>query len=262
MTEELTTAAGRYIYAIIRTPAAASAEKRPGFPWVSECIGFEGRAVYPIPGGPVAAVVSDIPNHSLRAERRNLAVHYDVLKRLMKQEAVLPMAFGIIADSSDAIRRVLRWRQSTLVDQLERVAGKAEMGLKVTWTAPNIFEYFVNTHDELRTLRDELFRDGRDPPPQEKIELGRLFQRTLNEDRAEHTRTVLSVLRPLCFEIKENKLRTEREVMNLACLVGQGSQTEFERGVFEAAKRFDDNYSFDFSGPFLPHNFVEVDLRA
>jgi len=29
-------------------------------------------------------------------------------------------------------------------EQLERVTGKVEMGLRVAWDVPNIFEYFVN----------------------------------------------------------------------------------------------------------------------
>ena len=66
---------------------------------------------------------------------------------------------------------------------------------------------------------------------------------------------------PSCFEIKRNPTKNEREVMNLACLVRrQESQTTFEAAIFEAAKLFDNNFTFDFNGPWAPHNFVDIEL--
>ena len=233
-----------------------------GFPWTPEPLGFDGCPVYAISAGGAAAVVSDVPNRPLRPERRNLATHYAVLKRLMSLSAVLPMGFGTIADSAESILRILQIHQEALLQQLQRVEGKFEMGLRVSWSVPNIFEHFVSTHQELREIRDKLFRPGCDPSPQEKIELGQLFDRMLNAERAAHTLSVIGALRPACFEIKENKVRDEREVMNLACLIGRNAQAAFEQGVFDAAREFNDAYTFDINGPFLPHNFVDLDLRA
>ena len=68
--------------------------------------------------------------------------------------------------------------------------------------------------------------------------------------------------RPHCFEARENKPRTEREVMNLAFLVGRDKLKDFEDGVFESARLFDHHYAFDFSGPWPPHNFVDVSLST
>ena len=57
------------------------------------------------------------------------------------------------------------------------------MGLRVSLDVPNIFEYFVNTHPELRTARDRFLGPYRNPSQDDKIELGRMFDRLLNEDR-------------------------------------------------------------------------------
>lgn len=254
--------AGRYLYAIIANPDAASGTPARPALYVNGCTGLEGHAVYPIAGGKVAAVVSDIAQGKIRPERHNLQIHYDVLKRLMSEDAVLPMGFGVVADNSEIVRKTLSFHEAALLEQLHRVAGKVEMSLRVSWNVPNIFEYFVNLHPELKEARDRLFRRGCEPMPDEKIELGRLFERVLEEDRACHTQTVLDILRPVCSEIRRNRPRIERDIMDAACLVRRGAQAEFERGVFEAAKLFDDNASFDFAGPFPPHSFVGVDLRV
>ncbi len=262
MIAEQVAVAGRYIYAIVNDDRESAGTTEGGFPWTSEPLGFDGCPVYAIAAGQAAAVVSDVPNRPLRPERRNLATHYGVLTRLMPHSAVLPMGFGTIADSAESILLILQVHQEAVLQQLQRVEGKFEVGLRVSWNVPNIFEHFVSTHPELRESRDKLFQPGRDASPHEKLELGQLFDRMLNAERAEHTLRVVGALHPACFEIKENPARDEREVMNLACLIGRNAQGTFEQAVFGAAREFNDAYTFDINGPFPPHNFVDLDLRA
>jgi hypothetical protein len=217
--------------------------------------------VYSISAGRVAAVVSDVAGEKIRPERVHLAAHQGVLKKLMAESTPLPASFGMVADSPQAVRNMLARNQHELSEQLRRVAGKVEMGLRVTWDVPNIFEYFVNTHPELRLARDRLLGGHREPTQEQKIEVGRRFERLLNEDRETCADRVEAVLAPHCSEIERKKCRHEREVMNLACLVEREATAQFESDVFEAATQFDNNFAFDFNGPWAPHNFVEIDLE-
>lgn len=242
---------GRYLYAVV----AGHAERSYG------TYGIDDSIIYSIPGGEVTAVVSDVPNGRLRPERRHLSAHQDVLRRLMEESTPLPMSFGIIADGRNTIEKILTENQAAFQKQIERVAGKVEMGLRVSWDVGNIFDYFVVTHPELRLARDRFFGTHREPAQEDKIELGRMFDRILNEDRESSSDDVENVLFRYCFEIKRNKCRTEREVMNLACLVGRDAEARFEEGVLEAAKLFDNNFAFDYNGPWAPHNFVDVQLE-
>ncbi len=252
MAARTATKSGRYLYAIVTAPG----EQRYGF------AGIDGAPVYSISNGRVAAVVSDVPNDKIRPERRHLSSQQAVLKGLLSQaDAMLPMAFGIIADGPKAIQKILSRNQEAFLKQLQRVAGSVEMGLRVSWDVPNIFEYFVNTHADLRAARDRFLGPYRNPSQEDKIELGRLFDRLLNEDRDAYTEKVEEILSGYCREIKRNRCRSESEVMSLACLVGRDAQGQFEEGVFEAAKLFDNNYTFDYNGPWAPHNFVELDLK-
>jgi hypothetical protein len=251
MPEKSSKKRGRYLYAVISGPD----ERTYGD------FGIEGATVYVISDGSVAAIVSDVPNKKIRPERRHLAAHQEVLRRLMEEITPLPMTFGIIADGPKAIQRILSRNRQVLVDQLHRVSGKVEMGLRVTWDVPNIFEYFVHTHQDLRTARDHFFAPQREPTQEDKIEIGRMFDRILNEDRESHAERVEEVLSTCCFEIKRNKCRNEREVMNLASLVAREDQGKLEAAIFKAAGLFDNNFAFDYNGPWAPHNFVEIDLK-
>lgn len=245
-------AQGRYLYAVVDGVA-----DRQAFAFR----GMDGAEVYALVDDGIAAIVSDAPVQRLRPERRKLAAHHDVLKQLMADHATLPMSFGLVADGVDAVRRILRLNRPAFRDQLDRVRGKVEMGLRVVWDVPNIFEYAIVVHPELGELRDHLFRGGREPSQDEKIELGRLFDRCVTADREEYAEKVNRILQNRCAEIVTNPPRNEREVMNLACLVDRDRQRDFEQGVIEAAKFFDNNFAFDFNGPWPAHNFVDIDLR-
>jgi hypothetical protein len=252
MAARTATQSGRYLYAIVTAPGKRT----------YDFAGIDGAPVYSIANGRVAAVVSDVPNDRIRPERRHLAAQQAVLKELLSQaDAMLPMAFGIIADGPKAIQKILSRNHEAFLEQLQRVAGMVEMGLRVSLDVPNIFEYVVNTHPELRAARDRFLGPYRNPSQEDKIELGRLFDRLLNEDREAYTEKVVEILSHYCREIKENKCRNESEVMSLACLVLRPGQDWFEEGVFAAAKLFDNNFTFDYNGPWAPHNFVEVDLQ-
>ena len=135
------------------------------------------------------------------------------------------------------------------------------MGLRVVWDVPNIFEFMVKLHPDMRQLRDRIFGSGKDPSHDDKMAMGRMFERALNEDRETHTDTVEAVLDDVCVEIKRNKCRGEKDVMNLSCLIDRNRESAFERAVFQAAALFDDNYAFDYNGPWAPHNFVDITLE-
>ncbi len=243
---------GRYLYAIV--PATGQRDYN--------LAGIDGAPVYAIASGRVAAVVSDVPDASIRSERRHLAAQQAVLQGLLAAtDALLPMAFGSIASGPQAIQTILASHQEILLRQLLRLAGMVEMGLRVSWDVSNIFEYFVHTHPDLRAARDRLLGLHRRPSQEDKIELGRRFDRLLKEDRQNYTDRVTDILAPYCQEIKHHHCRNEGEVMNLACLVRRQVQDRFEEGVFAAARLFDNNFTFDYNGPWAPHNFVEVDLK-
>ena len=70
-------------------------------------LGLDGKDVYTITDGRVAAVVSRLSNNKARPERANLKAHQAVLNRLLADTTPLPMAFGTIANSPQAILKIL-----------------------------------------------------------------------------------------------------------------------------------------------------------
>jgi hypothetical protein len=241
-------ATGRYIYAIMNATQAIPEGLK----------GIDMLAVEMVADGEVAAVVSACVRQRIRPERAHLAAHSEVLKRLMVDGTILPMSFGTVADGESVLKSMLRRNRKEFVRGLERVRGKVEMGLRVIWDVPNIFEYFVDTHDELREARDRLVGGNRASRQEDKIELGQLFDRMLGDERDVQFRRLEEALSDCCFEIRRSTVRDVKDVACLNCLVGRDRQKDFEDAVFRAANLFDNNYSFDMNGPWAPHNFADV----
>ena len=246
---------GEYLYAIVSAEDVRQV--------VAEApVGMRDRKVHCVVTNGLAAVVSDVPRAKMRPSRANLSAHHGVQRALLGLPITfLPVSFGVIADGSRAVEQILGLNSATLEAQLQRVRMGVEMILRVSWSVPNIFEYFVNTHDELKDLRDRLFHGGREPTPDQKMRLGRLFEQALIRDRERYTRDVRGALSRYCREIEQNDPRDEREVMNLACLIDRDSERRFEERVVKAAELFDGRLCFEYNGPLPPYDFVEADLE-
>jgi len=238
-----------YLYALVETTALCDWEAT---------LGINGEPVYAITEGEVAVIVSDITESRIRPERRHIAAHHQVLRRLLGMGAILPMAFGIIADNPAAVTRMLKAYQQSFADQLRALDGGVEMGLRVTLDVPNVFEYYVRHSTELQVLRDQMLQES--SSHEDKIEVGRRFGQMLDLIRDEALKKIEAVLAPACFDIRRNPVKGEKEIANIACLVGRDRLAEFESKIGEAAKRFDDDHVFQYSGPWPPHNFVKIDV--
>ena len=147
-----------------------------------DVVGLDGGRVYTLSDGRHSAVVSDISNGRIRPERRRVAAHHGVLKGLLATQSVLPMSFGMIADSPDAVRRILKLNRAAFAAQLRRVRGKVEMGTRVFWDKSNIYEYFVTKQRRAENL-------SRSPLPRwpravtgRKDRLGAALQQRLERD--------------------------------------------------------------------------------
>lgn len=239
-------ATGRYLYAIVDGDG----------PLDLGPVGLDGGRVYAVPGDGIAAVVSDVPDRKVRPERRKLAAHHAVLTRLAADRTVLPMAFGLIAADEAEVRDILARDREAFAGQLARVRGHVEMGVRLALTAEDVFAHFVRTEPELQALRDELFAGGADPGHEAKMELGRRFAEALAARRRRAADRVRAALAPAVAEVRENRPRSERELLNLAVLVPAGGVAAYEAAVAAAAAGFSDDYAFDLSGPWPPHNFV------
>jgi hypothetical protein len=241
---------GLYLYGIIDARDGLDATTR----------GIDGGSIETIETDGIAAVITRVSRPRIRPQRANLAAHNNLLRSLVEHQTVIPCAFGMVASSEEQLQDVLRANHDKLLGLLARLRGKVEMSLNVYWNTSNIFEFFVGTNQELKQMRDRVFHPGREPSLEEKLELGKTFENLLQQCRERHTQQVINTLAPYCADVRAVDPGNEQMIMKLVCLVSKDQQDRFERGIQEAAHRFDDHYTFKYSGPWAPFDFVDVAL--
>ncbi|MCX6599010.1 MAG: GvpL/GvpF family gas vesicle protein [Acidobacteria bacterium] len=244
---------GHYLYAV-------TADTTPASP---PMVGLFDAPVYTVVEDGIAAVVSDFEDVRLRPERKHLTAHQQVLRHLLSAATPLPMRFGLVSAGEKATRKLLKRFHEDLSEQLVRVEGRVEMGLKVRWDVPNVFEHLLQADPSLAELRDQI-RDaesGGTVLHQQRIELGRRVEAAIEQEREQTAARVSAVLESVAVEIHAGVLRTETELLNFSCLIDKEREDEFGDRVVEAAAGFDGSYAFDYNGPWAPHNFVSLDLE-
>jgi hypothetical protein len=244
-------ATGLYVYSFVHSRDFDAVEK-------AALKGLNDAPVTTIREGSLAILVSEISDRKIRPQRKFLAAHQHVVTEAARQWSALPVAFGLIADSEQHVRRLLQSNASILEAQLLRVENKLEMALSVEWTASNIFQYFMEHHLDLAASRDYVVAGN--ATREEQIELGRQFEQRLTAEREQYLNRVLTVLSPLCKEIDLQPLRREQEVVRIACLVNRDDVDGFEKLVYKAAEMFNDDFAFSYNGPWPPYSFVKLAL--
>ena len=241
---------GIYVYAI----------ERGGDGALPVLEGILGQPVYRLALGELAAVVSDCPLDTVRAERKHIAASQRVLSRLNQQFDVLPLAFGTVAQSGAALSSFLDEYGEVLTAQLQHIAGTVEMGVKLSLEVPDVIAYLVQCTPELKGARDRLFSRRKPPSHDERIRLGQLCMEALSRYREVQTAQTLASLGPSCADIRTLPVGQENEVANLAMLVPRDGVERLESAVNELAGQLPDELALTIGGPWPPHNFVQLEL--
>lgn len=244
-------AKGKYVYAII-----ACSELRE---FKTRGIGERGDPVYTINHRRLAAAVSDSPIVEYERSRRNMMAHTVVLEEVMTEFDLLPLRFGTVAASADAIEgQLLASRYEELSGLLEEMRGQSELGLKAFWHEGAAFGEVVRENARVRKLRDSLQGRSLEETYYQRIQLGEEVEKALTAIRARDEEAILSRLRPFANNIKTNKIISDRMVLNAAFLVDRKNGQAMDEAVKQLGDEFNDRLMFKYVGPVPPYNFVNI----
>src|SRR3954471_9973892 len=176
-----------------------------------ELRGLGGGPVRVIPFRDLAAVASPHPVQRLMPSRSNLEPHHRIVRRICSEAPLVPAAFGHISDTEDQILGVLSGNYDDIRGEIDRLAHKCEMTIGLSWTVDNIFEFLVRVDPELRALRDRVFRD-REPSMNEKLQVGSMFEATLNRYREAINAALLGAFTGLVHDVFHTSRRATKKV--------------------------------------------------
>jgi hypothetical protein len=259
MSETTAEAHGTYIYGV----AYAEQLRNGSHPFESTGIGEGGGQVRTVESGDLAAVVSDAPFTRYDVTQENLVAHQRVLEEVMERSDVLPVSFGIVATSDQAVKEGLLERESDALHQsLDYVRGKAELTLQVLWNQDQLFREIVEENRDIQQLRNSIAGQPADAMQQERIRLGELTAAAIERKSQQEAQAILDALQPLVAETQVNDNLTDMMLLNAAILVDKRGIPAVDEKVGELSQAAGDRMIFQYVGPLPPYDFVSIRIQA
>ncbi len=245
---------GKYFYCIIRNP-----EPRE---FLTRGIGEQGALVHTVVHNDLAAVVSDSPVEEYDNSRRNMIAHTNVLEEVMREYTILPVRFGMVAPSVQAIReQMLRRRYKELDQLLRKMNGKVELGLKAFWYEDSIYKEIIATNPMIQQLRDSLVGRTAEETYYQRIKLGELVETAMKTRREDDAALIMRAVSPMAIDTRINATITERMVLNAALLVEHTREPEVDQIVQQLDADLGRRLIFKYVGSAPPYNFVNLIIR-
>lgn len=247
---------GKYIYCIIETKGKSEQFGSIG-------IGGRSDVVYTVCFNNIAAVVSNSPIKKYSVSRENLIFHECAIEEVMKTYTVLPVRFCTIAEDEGKVRKILEKEHERFLGLLKDIEGKKELGLKAVFKEDAIYGGILADYDEIRMEKEKM---AKEPPSahahQKLMQIGKMVEAALEEEKAKCKETILSNLEPLALAVKTNNTYGERMIMNAAFLVEKTKEAAFDQKVNELADKYGDKITFKYVGTLPPFNFINLTINV
>jgi hypothetical protein len=223
--------------------------------------GVGGEAVVLVADGELAALTSPVASTKVRAKRRDLLSHSEVLAAALEQGTVLPVRFGVVFKSKAAlVEDLLRPRRNELASLLRRFEGRVELTVRAYYEEDAILAEIVRENRRLARLREETRQGSAAATYPLKVELGERVAEELQKRTNQDRRALLDRLRPLMLDLDVDQEPVEHQVLRASFLVERRNVSAFDDAMDDIAREHAGRIRFKYVGPLAPHSFVSVTM--
>ena len=239
-----------YVYGVVwakDTPAVRAA-------------GVGGGKVETLPFENLAALVSSVRT-PIKARRRELLSHSEVVNEVAAGETVLPLRFGTtFADEDLVVSELLAPRHDELTRLLRRLDGLVELVVKAFYVEEAILAEIVREEPRIAQLREATRTRPAAATHAGRIELGTAVAAALDARTRQDAAEILRVLQPLARDLAVDETPIEHQVIRASVLVERGRVADADAALAALAERNAGRIRFSYVGPLAPHSFTSLSL--
>ena len=233
-------------------------------------IGIEGNEVYTIPYNDISAVAHKCPPKPYQSEDDEVVKSWVVAHQGVVDAAwekfgtVLPSRFDTIIKGDETfsaeenLKRWLREDYENLREKLEKVRGKAEVGVQILWDPKVIAESLIETSEEIRKLNEEMREKSPGMAYFYKQKIERMLKKEMAEKADEYFKDFYDRIKgyadDICVEKTKKIDKDKQMLMNLSILI----RKDKIKLLGEELARIKETQGVDvrFMGPWPPYSFV------
>jgi hypothetical protein len=219
--------------------------------------GADGEDVMVVEHADVSAVVEPIPDAGDVPATRFVRAHARVLDGIAARCAVLPVRFGTVLASRDAVvQELLAPDQSRLLAMLAELQGRVQLILRARYVLETVLAEVVRENPDITTLRERTRSLPDEAGFADRVRLGELVSQAMDTKRAADREVVLGAVQPHVERWSVRRSGGLEGVLDLAVLVDAQALPELEEHTRAAAERTAGRVDLQLVGPMAPYDFA------
>lgn len=191
-----------------------------------------------------AGANAEQPTHCLHEQQHTLYA-------LFQQHALLPLRFGAMERSLDAVQDFLATHYLQLKTVLERVRGKAEVVLQLSWDLAAALQHICREDAELETLRQS-------SDPAQRVALGQRLFALAERRKRDIVQALHHALAPVVLETAEAKCTDTTMFLNGSYLILQSAENVVDTTIAAFGKSQPAFLHIKYIGPLPPYSFMPL----
>jgi hypothetical protein len=246
---------GYYVYGIV----PSDVEVDPG----TEGIGDPPREVKIVKHGDVAALVSEIDAQTTLGRPGDLFAHEKLLDATAIAVPVLPVRFGAVLTSRDAVTdELLAPFEQQFAAALAQLEGRVEYVAHGRYDERVVLAEVLSENPEAGELRARASATPEAASRDLRVRLGEIINQAIERKREEDGDRLVEKLDPLSVANVARPPTHEFDAASVAFLVEDSQRADFEQAVADLAGSWQTRIKLRLLGPLAPYDFAESPEQA
>jgi gas vesicle protein GvpL/GvpF len=240
---------GCYVYGIVPADVALAGDVRG--------VGDPPGRVQLVRHGGLAALVSAVDLTRGLGTPADLHAHAQVLDATAVEVPVLPLRFGTVMATQDAVAgELLAVWQDAFAAALKQAEGRAQYVVKARYAEQAVLAQVLAEIPEAARLAEQIRGKDPDATRQARIRLGEIISKAITARRTADTQALGEVVAPCCVSAVAREPTHELDAVHVALLVQTSRQDDLERALSDLGSDWDGRVEIRLLGPMAPYDFT------
>ena len=243
---------GIYVYGILPADVEVAAEI-PG-------IGEHPGLLRVICSDGLAALISEVDVPGRLGSADDLRTHSEILDETATEVPVLPLRFGTVLTSEDAVvDELLAAHHDEFANALEELEGRAEFLVKGRYVEEAVLGEVLPGNKPTARLQDNTQGTDPDTARDADIERGEIINEAVTAKREQDTRALEEAMKGLCVASVVREPVQELDAVHVAFLIDVGQESELEQVIENLARDWEGRIEVQLLGPMAAYDFVRTE---
>jgi hypothetical protein len=205
----------------------------------------------------LAALVSEVDMSQGLGSPDDLMAHKDILDASAAELPVLPLRFGAVLDSEDAVtEELLEANHDEFADALDELEGRVQFVVKGRYVEDTVLGEVLSENKKAAQLAQKIQGRNSDATRDVRIQLGEMINQAVAAKREADTNALGDAMNGHCVASVVRDPSHELDAVHVAFLVDSDQEGDMEGALEDLAGAWDGRIALRLLGPMAAYDFV------